>query len=115
MSWSTELGYFVTPKSGPMQAMRTLHDVNRAVLDDLPRHLRYQRHWFIVGRALLTAASTKTRLNIMLATDALVTALEIEGWMTLERRGSQAKAHDFPKPPPRPGIDQPEPIMRAAA
>jgi hypothetical protein len=66
--------------------MRTLRDVNHALLDDLPRHLRYQRHWFIVGRLLMTAASTKTRLSVMLATDALVTALDAEGWRTLNPR-----------------------------
>jgi hypothetical protein len=107
MNWSTELAYFVTPKSGPMRAMRTLHDVNHALLDDLPRQLRYRRHWFIVGRLLLAAAGSKTRLDLMLATDALVTALEIEGWMTLERRACQTNVHSHPKVPPGPGADQP--------
>ena len=34
----------------------------------------------------MTAASTKTRLSVMLATDALVTALDAEGWRTLNPR-----------------------------
>ncbi|MEZ5786235.1 MAG: hypothetical protein R3D62_07135 [Xanthobacteraceae bacterium] len=106
MNWSAELAYFVTPKSGPMRAMRTLRDVNLALLDDLPRHLRYQRHWFIVGRLLLAAASGKTRLSVMLATDALLAALELEGWMTLRPRTRPVTVHDFPILPQQSERDQ---------
>lgn len=82
MSWNIELTYFVTPKSGPMRPMRTLRDVNRALLDDLPTRYRYQRHWYTVGRLLTTAAAEgSSRLALMLATDALLMALEVEGWM----------------------------------
>lgn len=107
MNWSTELAYLVTPKSGPMRAMRTLQDVNHALLDDMPRQFRYRRHWFLVGRLLLAAASSKARLDLMLATDALVTALEIEGWMTLDRRACQMNIHDLPEMPPESGAEQP--------
>jgi hypothetical protein len=80
--WNAELTYLVTPKSGPMRSMRTLRDVNHAFLDDLTPQYRHRRHWFAVGRLLMAAASSKARLDVMLATDALVMALEIEGWMT---------------------------------
>lgn len=115
MTWNVELAYFVTPKSGPMRAMRTLRDVNHALLDDLPRHLRYQRHWFIVGRALLTAASTKTRLSVMLATDALVTALDAGGWMTLKPRTQPTNNQKLAPTAPLPQADQLETSLALAA
>lgn len=86
MDWNIELAYFVTPKSGPMRAMRTLGDVNRAYLDDLTARRRLGRHWFAVGRLLMEAAKSGSRVYVMLVTDALVMALEIEGWMSREPR-----------------------------
>lgn len=85
MSWNTELAYFVTPKSGPMRPMRTLVDVNRALLDDLPFVSRLRPHWAAVGRLLLIASDTGSTIDVRLATDALVRALETEGWMTRAR------------------------------
>jgi hypothetical protein len=90
MLWDTELAYFVTPKSGPMRPMRTLRDVNRALLDDLSFRTRRQRHWSAVGRLLLGAAVTATRIDLLLATDTLVAALDAEGWMTRERPAKTA-------------------------
>lgn len=81
MDWDAELSYFVTPKSGPMRAMRTLRDVTQAFLDDLPREIRYQPHWQMLGRLLRAAATTRSAVAIRIATDALVRALEREGWM----------------------------------
>ncbi|MFD2183141.1 hypothetical protein [Rhodoplanes azumiensis] len=89
MSWNTELAYFVTPKSGPMRPMRTLVDVNRALLDDLPFVSRLRPHWAAVARLLLIASDTGSTIDVRLATDALVRALETEGWMT-RVRGSVA-------------------------
>jgi hypothetical protein len=92
MSWKAELAYFVTPKSGPMRPMVTLRDANHALLDDLPARCRHQRHWFRVGRLVMAAAAEgSSRLDLMLATDALVMALEIEGWMTWQPPINQAK------------------------
>lgn len=71
--------------------MRTLRDVNRALLDDLPTRSRYQRHWFIVGRLVVSAAEGSSRLDLMRATDALVAALEVEGWMTPQAEISAAQ------------------------
>jgi hypothetical protein len=112
MNWDAELAYFVTPKSGPMRAMRTLRDVNQALLDDLPTRSRYQRHWYFVGRLVAAAAERSSRLDSMRATDALVAALEVEGWMT-----PQAEIHvEQPDaPPPSPRADQFETPQALAA
>lgn len=85
MNWNAELAYFVTPKSGPMRPMRTLIDANRALLDDLPFGCRRRPHWAAFGRLLLIAADTTSIIDVRLATDALVRALEVEGWMTRAR------------------------------
>lgn len=90
MSWNTELAYFVTPKSGPMRPMRTLVDVNRALLDDLPFGCRLRPHWAAVARLLLIASDTGATIDVRLATDALVRALETEGWMTRPRPAGTA-------------------------
>ena len=98
MNWNIELAYLVTPKSGPMRAMRTLGDVNRAYLDDLSAQRRLGRHWFAVGRLLMAAATSESRIYVMLATDALLMALEIEGWMTRQPRVRKAKVHEMTAP-----------------
>lgn len=82
MNWNAELAYYVTPKSGPMRAMQTLRDANYALLDDLNAQCRHRGYWFRVGRLLMAAANTGSRLDILLASGALVMALETEGWMT---------------------------------
>jgi hypothetical protein len=87
MNWNAELAYDVTPKCGPMRTMRKLRDANYALLDDLTAQCRYQRHWFAVGRLLMATAESGGRLDVMLATDALVMALEVEGWMRERRDG----------------------------
>jgi len=118
MSWNAELAYDVTPKSGPMRAMRTLRDANYALLDDLTAQCRYRRHWFAVGRLLVTAAKSGGRLDVMLATDALVMALEVEGWMTRaprQARSCQTKRGDIIAFTPTHGIDQPLAPMKLAA
>ena len=42
----------------------------------------------------------------MLVTDALVMALEAEGWMTLQPRKRGSNILDLPVPMPRPETDQ---------
>lgn len=66
MPASADLTCWVTPKSGPMRPVRTLGDLRKAFLDDLPHQCRYQRHWFAVGRLLKTAMETQGRLDRML-------------------------------------------------
>lgn len=94
MNWNAELAYFVTPKSGPMRPMRTLIDANRALLDDLPFGCRRRPHWAAFGRLLLIAADTASIIDVRLATDALVRALEAEGWMTRARPAPSVGAPD---------------------
>ncbi len=116
MSWNAELAYFVTPKSGPMRPMMTLRDANHALLDDLPVRYRHQRHWFRVGRFLLAAATKgSSRLDLMLATDALVMALEVEGWMAWQPCINQAAEQKAAAPVPPPDAGQLEiPLAMAA-
>jgi hypothetical protein len=97
-----------------MRAMRTLGDVNHALLDDLAVQYRYRRHWFLVGRLVLAAASSESRLSVTFATDALLVALEIEGWMTAQQRMREASIHDFPAPVPKPEIDYQSELPLAA-
>jgi hypothetical protein len=109
MNWNAELAYDVTPKCGPMRTMRTLRDANYALLDDLTVQCRYQGHWFAVGRLLMAAAESGGRLDVMLATDALVMALEVEGWITRAPRRShscQTKRDDIIALTPTHGTDQ---------
>jgi hypothetical protein len=87
MDWNVELTYLVTPKSGPMRAMQTLRDLNYAFLDDLTAHCSHRGHWYAVGRLLVKAATSRARLDVMLVTEALMMALETEGWMTAQRVG----------------------------
>jgi hypothetical protein len=118
MNWNAELAYDVTPKSGPMRTMRTLRDANYALLDDLTVQCRYRRHWFAVGRLLMAAAHSGSRLDVMLATDALVMALEVEGWMTRlprQPRSCQTKRGDIITLTPTHGTDQPLAPMKLAA
>jgi hypothetical protein len=99
MNWNTELAYFVTPKSGPMRPMRTLIDANRAFLDDLPFGCRRRPHWAAFGRLLLIASDTASTIDVRLATDALVRALEAEGWMTRAHPPSPVRLADNPAAP----------------
>lgn len=118
MSWNAELAYDVTPKSGPMRAMRTLRDANYAFLEDLKPQSRYQGHWFAVGRLLMAAANSGRRLDLMLATDALVMALEVEGWMTRlpkQLRSSRTKRGELVALAPAHGTDRPRAPMKLAA
>ena len=94
MNWNAELAYYVTPKSGPMRPMQTLRDANYAFLDDLSARCRLRGYWFRVGRLLMAAANTGSRLDILLATDALVMALETEGWLTRVSRESRSRTSE---------------------
>lgn len=78
---SRDLAYFVTPKSGPLPPLKTLGDANRAFLE-LPFRARRKPHWAIVGRLLLAASESGDAIDIRWVTDALVQALEAEGWMS---------------------------------
>ena len=83
MNWNAELAYDAMLEARPRCGrLRTLRDANYALLDDLGAQCRYRGHWSARGRLLLAAANRGGRLDVMLATDALVMALKAEGWMT---------------------------------
>ena len=82
MYWNEQLAYKITPKSGPMRGMETLLDANRAISEDLPRGYTKRHHWFSAGMLLVRASYTGSATDIQKATDAVVNALEREGWMS---------------------------------
>jgi hypothetical protein len=82
MHWEKKLSYTITPKSGPMRSMETLLDANHALSQDLPMgHLR-RRHWLDAGKVLVEAAETGSTPIIREATEKILSALEVEGWMS---------------------------------
>jgi hypothetical protein len=88
MNWSKELTYTITPKSGPMRGMETLLDANRAISEDLPKGLLKRHHWFSAGALLVRASETGLDADVRKATEALLNAIEREGWMDRAARSS---------------------------
>jgi hypothetical protein len=82
MHWTEQLAYTITPKSGPLRGMETLLDANRAISEDLPRGFSKRHHWFSAGMLLVRASITGSGADIQKATDAVLMALENEGWMS---------------------------------
>ena len=82
MLWSKQLAFTITPKSGPMRSMETLLDANRAISEDLPKGSSKRHQWFSAGTLLVRASITGSTADIQKATDALVKALDSEGWMS---------------------------------
>jgi hypothetical protein len=82
MYWNKELTYWITPKSGPIRSMETLLDANHALSRDLPRTFLKRPHWLGAGALLVRAAETGRDKEIRRATDGLLRAIEIEGWMS---------------------------------
>jgi hypothetical protein len=80
------LAYRVTPKSGPVRAMSTLLDANHGLSKDLPSRYLARPHWLAAGKLLVRAAESGGTLDVLLATEALVHALELEGWMSRPER-----------------------------
>ena len=93
MYWNKELTYWITPKSGPIRSMETLLDANHALSRDLPRTFLKRAHWLVAGGLLVRAAETGRDKDIRRATDGLVKAIELEGWM--DRVGAAARTVDF--------------------
>src|ERR1700739_2801387 len=79
--WRRPLPYVITPKSGPLPQMLSLIDANRA-LGQLPRGYLRRAHWMRAGHALVIAANTGGSRAIEWAFEALVAALDKEGWLT---------------------------------
>lgn len=65
-----------------MRRMGTLIDANHAISKDLPLEIRKRRHWLRAGELLVEGAEMGSPKAIQAATDALLEALEHEGWMT---------------------------------
>ncbi|HYH40563.1 MAG TPA: hypothetical protein VD867_01150 [Burkholderiales bacterium] len=81
MSWSLPLTYVVTPKSGPLRQLTTLADARSALIEDLPIDRKKTPHWLDAGLRLVEAGESGDPDAIETATEALVQALDAEGWL----------------------------------
>ncbi len=79
--WDTLLTFVITPKSGPLRKMVTLHDAQQVLIADLPPGYLKRAHWLRAGKALVTAAETGKSKDIEGAFEAIVAALDEEGWL----------------------------------
>lgn len=83
--WYEPLPNVITPKRGPLSPMTNLIETRKALLD-LPTGYLRRAHWLTAGKALLTAAETGKPADIQRVYDAIVVALEAEGWLSLSSR-----------------------------
>ncbi|MGH6769916.1 MAG: hypothetical protein ACRECO_12950 [Xanthobacteraceae bacterium] len=81
MYWNETLTYVITPKSGPVRQLRTLLDARSALVEDLPAGGTKRPHWLQAGLRVVAASESGLQDDISAATDALLAALEKEGWM----------------------------------
>ena len=79
--WDTRLTFVITPKSGPLRKMVRLRDAQQALIADLPSGFLRRAHWLKAGKALVTAAETGKPKDIEWAFEAVVAALDEEGWL----------------------------------
>ncbi len=79
--WDTLLTFVITPKSGPLRKLVTLHDAQQALIADLPPGYLKRVQWLRAGKALATAAETGKSKDIEGAFEAIVAALDEEGWL----------------------------------
>lgn len=82
--WSDPLPFPIVPKSGPMRRMQTLSDMNKALTKNLPFRQLCQPRWQHAARLVVHAATTGMGHDIHSACEAMVEALDLEGWMTAE-------------------------------
>ncbi len=82
MFWTSALTYVVTPKSGPVRQLATLEDARSALIDDLPVDRKKVPHWLEAGLLVVEASESGKPADLQAATDALVKALDAEGWMS---------------------------------
>jgi hypothetical protein len=92
-NWDTHLTFVIAPKSGPLRKMVKLHDVQQALIADLPPGYLKRAHWLRAGQALVTAAETGKPRDIECAFDAIVAALDEEGWLP---QGASLVPHSEP-------------------
>ena len=86
MSTSSHLLFSIVPQSGPVRGLETLQDARRALLQDLPQGAIRKPHWRKAGWALVRAEKSGDPKDIVTATEALRTALEQEGWLSISAR-----------------------------
>ena len=79
--WNTRLTFAITPKSGPLRKMVRLRDAQQALIADLPPGYLKRVHWLRASACLVTAAETGKPRDIEWAFEAIVAALEEEGWL----------------------------------
>ena len=90
--WYKCFEYPITPKSGPMPQMFSLIHARGAFLE-LPQGFLRRSHWLRAGQALLTASQTGTVIEIQRAFDALVAAVDEEGWLDLGGENITTEPH----------------------
>lgn len=84
----------ITPKSAPLSPMKNLIEAKQAILN-LPRGYLQRPHWLAAGRALLAAAETGRPADLQRVYDAIVVALDTEGWLSLsDRRQRKSRSTD---------------------
>ena len=81
MFWFSRLAFRITPTRGIVRGMETLLDANQALSKDLPRNFLKLRHWQLAARLVLQAADSGAEDDIRNATDGLLMALLVEGWV----------------------------------
>jgi len=81
--WDKPLTYEITPKSGPMRRLTTLADVRTSMVHDLPPGTTKQPHWLHAGLLIVAASESGSAEDIHIATDALIEALDTEGWLSV--------------------------------
>ncbi len=79
--WDTLLTFAIAPKSGPLRKMVRLRDAQQALIADLPSGFLRRAHWLKAGKTLVTAAETGKSKDIEGAFEAIVAALDEEGWL----------------------------------
>ena len=84
--WDKPLTYEITPKSGPMRRLTTLADVRTSMVHDLPPGATKLPHWLRAGMLIVAASESGSAADIRTATDALIEALDVEGWLSVAPR-----------------------------
>lgn len=79
--WDKQLAFEITPRSGPLGRLMTLTDVRNAMLHDLPPGAIRQPHWLHAGLMVVAASESGSAGDIRAATEALIDALDAEGWL----------------------------------
>ncbi len=87
LHWERSLTYEIQPKSGPLRGrLTTLADVRSAMIHDLPPGATKRPHWLRAGMLIVQASESGFASDIRIATDALIEALDAEGWLSLPPR-----------------------------